>query len=324
MPMCGTRQTLMAKSRFLQRISMLLGAIGISVAYQKYQREKVDTLRRLRLGSRLLHSKQGIIEYATEGEGRPFLMLHGSGGGYQQGLLLSHIIDPAAYQIIAPSRPGYGQTPLASGKSPMEQADLFAALLDKLEIEKVIVGGISAGGMGAMQFALRHPDRCAALVLLSSIGPNPEVGVATWQIPLLHLLMSSDFVMWSILTVGGEKMILTSQGVDVAYMQNESAMTILREIWGGMFPVSRWRDGTINDIQHAEQIAGFPLHTIDIPTVIIHGTKDITAPYANAQRLASLIPRARFVTVEDGTHFMVGTHRDAVASAIETIVPAST
>src|SRR5687767_1315960 len=115
----------MAKSRFLQSIGLLLGAIGVGLAYQQYQLEKEDTLRRLRLGSRLLHTKQGAIEYAIAGTGRPFLMLHGSGGGYEQGLLLSHIVDPTAYKIIAPSRPGYGQTPLASGASPIEQADLF-------------------------------------------------------------------------------------------------------------------------------------------------------------------------------------------------------
>jgi hypothetical protein len=50
------------------------------------------------------------------------------------------------YRALTCSRPGYLNTPLASGRGLAEQADLFAALLDALAIERVSVVTVSAGG----------------------------------------------------------------------------------------------------------------------------------------------------------------------------------
>ena len=71
--------------------------------------------------------------------------------------------------MIAPSRPGYGRTPLSSGKTSEEAADLMAALLDELNLEKVIAFSISGGGPTALNFALRHPNRCAGCVTEVSV-----------------------------------------------------------------------------------------------------------------------------------------------------------
>ena len=46
----------------------------------------------------------------------------------------SYILD-AGIGVITPSRPGYGRTPLSSGKTSAEAADLLAALLDELKID---------------------------------------------------------------------------------------------------------------------------------------------------------------------------------------------
>src|SRR5690606_1735279 len=63
------------------------------------------------------------------------------------------------------SRPGYLDTPLSSGASFQAQADLYAALLDELGVEKTVVLGASGGGHAALQFAIRHPDRTLGLLL---------------------------------------------------------------------------------------------------------------------------------------------------------------
>ena len=70
----------------------------------------------------------------------------------------------AGIGIITFSRPGYGRTPLSSGKTAEETADLLAALLDELSIEKVVIYGISGGGPTTLNFALRHPDRCFGMM----------------------------------------------------------------------------------------------------------------------------------------------------------------
>ena len=70
----------------------------------------------------------------------------------------------AGFTVISPTRPGFGRTPLASGPTPEEAADLLAALLDELSIDQVLMFGISGGGPTSLQFALRHPNRCKALM----------------------------------------------------------------------------------------------------------------------------------------------------------------
>lgn len=81
------------------------------------------------------------------------------------------------YEIIAVSRFGYLGTSLPKDGSPKVQADEYKCLLDRLNVEKVIVFGNSAGGTSAVRFAIQHPDRCKALIFKSSISIEalPEV-----------------------------------------------------------------------------------------------------------------------------------------------------
>src|SRR4029453_2011501 len=62
--------------------------------------------------SRLIQTSQGPLEYAVLGEGLPLVVMHGSGGGVRQGLLMRCLLDTRRIQIIALSRAGYWGTPL--------------------------------------------------------------------------------------------------------------------------------------------------------------------------------------------------------------------
>jgi pimeloyl-ACP methyl ester carboxylesterase len=104
------------------------------------------------------------------------LSVHGAGGGFDQGLELADPLARAGFRVIAVSRFGYLRTPLP----PDASAAAHACLLDALNIRRVAVLGTSAGGPSSMQFALRHPDRTAALVLLvpAAYAPRPNDAVA--------------------------------------------------------------------------------------------------------------------------------------------------
>src|SRR5215472_7409005 len=112
-------------------------------------------------------SVDGGLEYLRSGEGPAVLLLHGAMGGYDQSVRLGRAaIGETGFDGIAVSRPGYLGTPLSAGRKPEEQADLCARLLDRLGIEKAAVVAVSGGGQCALQFALRHPRLCRAVVMI--------------------------------------------------------------------------------------------------------------------------------------------------------------
>jgi 3-oxoadipate enol-lactonase len=53
-----------------------------------------------------------------------------------------------------------------------DEAGRIARLLDERRIDRAAIGGISFGGLIALRFAARHPDRTAALILASTPGPG--------------------------------------------------------------------------------------------------------------------------------------------------------
>ena len=113
----------------------------------------------------VLQTARGDAQLAREGQGPQVLVSHGGPGGFDLGLAWSrHLLDGGC-EVLAPSRPGYLRTPLDSGRSPKNQADLYAAILDSLDIERLAVLGFSAGAPSAVHFAARYPDRTKALFL---------------------------------------------------------------------------------------------------------------------------------------------------------------
>src|SRR3954467_7174861 len=108
---------------------------------------------------RTTETASGVIEYADRGSGEPVLAVHGTLGGWDQGLVAAEFLRMNGYRIIAPSRPGYLGTPLSTGRTPAQQGDALAALLDVLAIDRIIVFALSGGGPAGYELAARHPHR---------------------------------------------------------------------------------------------------------------------------------------------------------------------
>jgi len=259
----------------------------------------------LEAGSELITTARGNVEYAVLGEGAPYLYIHGAPGGYDQGL-----VDPrsrpeafAALRTITLSRPGYLRTPLSSGKTPAEQADLFAALLDEINVHRVIVVAVSAGGPPALQFAIRHPEQTAGLVLIApALVPQPDL---TYENPTsasgTFLL---DAVLWAAGRWLGPAML---PGLD---HDDPGQVAIARSWVATVIPLSRRTEGAVNDFAMLRDfdIDHWPLESISAPTLILHGDQDRNAPYAGSAAAAARIPGAELVTFDNVGHELPLTH----------------
>ena len=139
---------------------------GAASVYAVFARDRRGARARLVGCSETVETSFGTVEYAEKGEGEPVLAVHGAGGGFDQGIDVTGALAGRGFRLITPSRFGYLRSTLPGSPTTAMQADAYAELLDRLSLDKVILVGISAGAWSSMQFAIRHPDRCRALVLL--------------------------------------------------------------------------------------------------------------------------------------------------------------
>jgi pimeloyl-ACP methyl ester carboxylesterase len=291
---------------------ILLLAISAALAarvWTSFANWKKTTLLRLRDGSRLIETSRGPIECAVVGEGPAVLISHGALGGYDQGLaaIASGFFGERPYRFIAVSRPGYLRTPADVGTTPEEQADALVALLDVLGIDKTIVAGISAGGPPSLQFALRHADRCAALLLVSAVTeriPVPKRGDAG---AFLRAIMEADFLAW--LTLGLARSfpklffgaILSPE--ELSRIHEPRVLANLLRIMDSTAPISVRRLGLMIDGGYLTTLPTYPLASIRAPTLALHGTSDTIIPFASSERTTAAIPGARLLPIEKGSHF---------------------
>ena len=119
----------------------------------------------------MIETRRGAVECAVSGEGPAVLLIHGAMGGYDQGLLLARAaVGCSGFRFVAVSRPGYLATPLALGKTPEEQADLCAGVLDALDIRQAAVIAIE-GGQHVSLFTHLHEIRMRVTQFLNTHAP---------------------------------------------------------------------------------------------------------------------------------------------------------
>ena len=186
--------------RSLPAALTLLLMLGIT-AYSFYRRDLNAARAAASSGSAMLATACGHIEYAIGGTGSPVLSIHGTGGGFDQGLFIARGLEERGFQVIAPSRYGYLRTPMPQHPTAVREADMFACLLDSLHLQRVAVIAASAGATPALQFALRYPERVSRLILLvPAIGgisaPDTNALVSPF---IMNVVLGSDFPFWAAL-----------------------------------------------------------------------------------------------------------------------------
>lgn len=269
-----------------------------------------------------VQTAQGLIEYVEVGDGPTVVTIHGAMGGYDQSLFLAQTIGEQGYRYLAISRPGYLGTPLRSGKSPAQQADLIAALLDTLGVENAGVLAVSGGGPSAIEFGLRHPDRCNGLVLVATIADKVEN-----KIPFAFKLMKF-LARWSwfsgyfrgkaakgLVAVAGRSIrdpeILQRTVNDAETWPLFSTMMLSTYDRMGQRIA-----GTENDI-NITRTASYALEELRVPVLVVHGTDDQLANYeTNAPQYVRRVPHAELLTVEGGEHVTIFTHRNLVRARV--------
>lgn len=295
---------------------MLVGAAGLAAGavYLAYARDLQAARDRIIAGSQVIQTHRGAIEVAAFGAGPPVLVLHGAGGGYDQGVLLASAFGGEGFRWIIPSRFGYLRTPLPPDASPAAQADAHAALLDSLGVEQVAILAMSGGVPSALQFAGRYPERTSALALLSSAPYTPlSAGEQKLPVPIwvYQALFSSDFPLWLLHRIAPRQldpMFDVSPALRAALNAEEEAMV------AGMidaFQPVTWRvDGLNNEGAAVDPQAVYPMEEIAAPTLVVHAKDDHINPFSFGEYTAENVRGARFLPLATGGHLLLGHHAE--------------
>jgi pimeloyl-ACP methyl ester carboxylesterase len=294
---------------------MALAAIPGGLVYRRYRADMAAAYRRVAGGGRTLATACGPMRFAELGRGAPVLMVHGAGGGYDQGEYFARLIG-GDFRWIAPSRFGFPGAPVPAVADPGSvdselQAGAYACLLDALGIERVGVVGVSMGGPSALLFARRYPERVRSLALISAaahaIPPRPAALAATFN------LFLNDFVFWGMVRAAPQAL-LAALGVppDVQRRLSPAETQRAHAFLASIMPMGARRSGQLLEQRmsefDAEQIGG-----IRAPALIVHARDDTLAPFEHGRFAAARIPGARLIPVESGGHLALMFEQNAGA-----------
>jgi len=306
------------------RLLTFTGAIAAGAAamtYTAYQNDIKAARRRVETDMRLIDGADGPIELVESGDGPAVLLVHGAGGGFDQGLDLGRMFLGDGYRVIAPSRFGYLGTPLPADASPEAQADAHLRLLDALQLDSVPVIGVSAGAPSAMQFCLRHPQRCSALVLIVPLAYMPQrVTAAAPSVffeMVLNTIAASDFLFWTATKIARLTLLKTILGTPVQNYWRASVeeRRNVDEMLRGILPISRRATGIRNDSVVSSTLTRYQLEDIHVPALVISAADDLYGTFSPGRYTAEQIPDGRFVGFPRGGHLLLG-HEEEVRSQI--------
>ena len=249
------------------------------------------------------------IHCLTAGQtGAPVLLLHG--GGYDAASLsYGPSIEPISqsHRVFAPDWPGYGQSDKPDTSYTTEYYETFLGhLMDALGLEKASLIGISMGGAISLGFSLHSPKRVEKLVLVDSHGLGKEVrgrvaSYAMVRLPLLNRLVwtlmsrSRTMVRWSLETVFHDPQSVSSSLVEEDFQAAKKTES-----------GKAWRSWQRSEIGLGGFRTNFvdELHTLAVPTLILHGEEDGYVPVSWARRAHALIKDSELLVLPQCGHWL--------------------
>ncbi|WP_424993111.1 alpha/beta fold hydrolase [Oceaniradius stylonematis] len=298
-------------TRWVFAALLAVAVIGAGTLYARYQAALVEAQQRLAaFAVEQVQTRSGPLAYAEAGDGPPVLMIHGSGGGYDQGLSMAGPLAERGYKIISPSRFGYPGSPAPEDRSANAQADVFVDLLDALGLDQVAVIGGSAGARSALAFAIRHPERCAALILIVPALDVPGLPpVEPWsplQERLVKAALRSDFLFWLAIEFMPDRMTRLVLATDPALVAaaGPAEQARVARIRRSILPVSARAEGL-----WADTVGGYgdlDVRRIAVPTLAISAEDDFFDTATSARHIAAMVDGAELIVYPDGGHIWIG------------------
>ena len=239
--------------------------------------------------------------YESHGEGQPLVLVH---GGFVDSRMwdpqIDHFVD--RFQVIRYDLRGHGQT--GSTSTPNYSIDLFAddlkALLDALELDQVILCGLSLGGMIAQSFAVRYTDRLKALILSdTAVSVRLTLSDKFQRYILAPKWLMMATIRWMSVPRFVEFSFKLAQWTRSSDWFGEDAGTA-EYVRQAMLNTSTEEYLKIYDAIYEFDL--LDLAVISVPTLILNGEKESKAVFRHTQEMLKLIPQSEAHIIPDAGH----------------------
>jgi len=231
------------------------------------------------------------VYYKIHGSGEPLVLIMGLGGGHGAWFFQIRAFKKF-YQVITFDNRGIGKTDKPSESYTIKtMADDTIDLMDYLGVDKAHILGVSLGGMIAQEVAINYPQRVRKLVLGCTTAGEWEMSETPSEL-LRAIGLEEDSTEVDIRSVNINR--LMDSMIPLAFNKRLYRMVIL--------PLTKVYMKSVGFEAAAGHSTLDRLHLIEAPTLVITGAEDRLIPPHFSEVIASLIPNARLVKVEGGSH----------------------
>lgn len=222
----------------------------------------------------------------------PLVFLHGVGGGHHAWEEQVPYFGKLGYPAHAWDQPGYGESALVEPYDLEHVSAALALLIDKLAGEPVVLVGHSMGGLIAQETYVRYPQLVKAMALCFT---SPAFAGGSSE-------FTRQFIAARVAPLDEGKSMAQIAGALMPTMRGSKSdaagLALAEKIMAGI-PPDTYRKAVhlLTTFDRRKELAG-----IAVPTLILSGSDDKTAPPGMMERMAQKIPGADYVCLPGCGH----------------------
>ncbi|GAA4435410.1 alpha/beta fold hydrolase [Phytohabitans houttuyneae] len=230
------------------------------------------------------------VGYDDEGTGDALVLVHGH--PFDRSMWRPQVarFSRAGWRVIAPDLRGYGESTVVPGKTTLDVfARDIAGLLDRLGVERFVLGGLSMGGQIVLECHRLFAHRLRGLVLADTSAPADGDEQRAWRVSTAERLVAegmgpyAEEVLYKMVSPGAPPEVAAHVLGMMRGTDPEGAAAALR--------------GRAERPDYVAMLAG-----VAVPALVVVGADDEFTPVAEARLMSDAIPEAALVVVEGAAH----------------------
>ena len=232
------------------------------------------------------------LEHREAGSGLPLVLLHAFPLSSAMWLEQREILG-ARCRVITPDQRGFGGSPLGDDEPSLTHcADDVLALLDRLELDRVVLGGLSMGGYVAMELLRRAPERVAALLLADTKASADTAEAREVR------LRTAETVERDGTAALAEQMLPVLVGRTTLERRAAVAGRIRGLVSAAPPAAVAWASRAMAARPDSFEV----LRGVQVPALVVVGDEDALSPVDTAQAMVDALPQGRLAVVPEAGH----------------------